>query len=196
MSADLYAKASGTELFDAVSSQTATRIAKVRMLVLDVDGVLTDGGLYYGPDGAMSKRFNVQDGLGINLARFCGIRVAVITGQDQPCVAARLQYLGIEDYYPGFMSKCESYETVRQKYGLSHEETAFVGDDWIDLPVMHRVGAPFAVSNAQPEVKAAALYTTCAHGGNGAVREIVRLILHSQGQLDQAFSAWMEQLNL
>ena len=192
MSVDTY-KASGTERFAALSDEIRERIARVRLLILDVDGVLTDGGLYYGPEGTMSKRFNVQDGIGISLAKYSGIRLAVITGQDQPAVAARLRDLGIDDYFPGFISKCKSYETVRRQCGLKPEEVAFLGDDWIDLPVMGLVGVPLSVCNAQPEVKDLALYVTEAHGGHGAVREAVRLVLYCKGQLDQAFQAWMER---
>lgn len=192
MSADTY-KASGTERFAALPEAMRKRIARVKLLILDVDGVLTDGGLYYGPDGTMSKRFNVQDGIGISLAKHSGLRLAVITGHDQPAVAARLKDLGLDDYFPGFINKCESYETVRRQCALDPGEVAFLGDDWIDLPVMGLVGVPLSVHNAQPEVKDAALYVTDARGGHGAVRETVRLILYCKGQLDQAFQTWMER---
>lgn len=192
MAAERYA-ASDTGMFAALPTETRERVAKVRLLILDVDGVLTDGGLYYGPDGTVSKRFNVQDGIGISLARHGGIRVGVITGQDQPSVAARLAHLGIDDYFCGPIPKCTSYETLRERCGLLREEVAFLGDDWIDLPVMRVVGAPLAVANAQPEVRDAALYVTHARGGHGAVREAVRLILYCKGHLDRAFNTWMER---
>lgn len=183
----------GTEAFAALSEEARGKLAAVKLLILDVDGVLTDGGLYYDAEGKVSKRFNVHDGLGIGLARRSGMHVAVITGQDSPAVAARIRALGIEDYFPGFIDKRESYGKVRQKYGLSREEVAYLGDDWVDLPVMHAVGAPLAVANAQPEVMAAALYVTRAHGGHGAVREAIRLLFHCKGQLEAVYAAWMEK---
>lgn len=186
-------KAGGTELFKGLSQKSLARLARVKLMILDVDGVLTDGGLYYGADGTVSKRFNVLDGLGITIARQHGLRFAVITGQDQASVAARLNDLKLDSYYPGCIDKRASYEAVRQQHGLEAEEVAFLGDDWVDLPVMVRVGGPLAVANAQPEVKDAALYVTQACGGHGAVREALRLIHYSKGQLDAVFTAWMEQ---
>lgn len=192
MSAELE-KFPGTADFEALPQTLRERLAAVKLLILDVDGVLTDGGLYYGADGTVAKRFNVHDGLGIGLAKRNGLHIAVITGQDQPAVHERMKVLGIDDYFAGYMSKRKSYEILREKYGLSSEQVAFLGDDWIDLPVMTVIGAPLAVANAQPEVKAAAIYVTRATGGNGAVREVIRLILHSKGQLEHIFAAWMEK---
>ena len=187
--------ASDTARFDALPLAIRERISRVKLCVLDVDGVLTDGGLYYGPDGGVTKRFNVQDGLGITIARKSGfLRFAVITGMDKPAVAARLADLGLEeDYFPGFLDKRESFETIRIKHGLAREEVAFIGDDWIDIPVLKLAGVPLTVANAQPEVKAACLYVTEAGGGNGAVREAIRLILHCKGQLAQVFDARMKR---
>lgn len=181
--------------FAALPQDVRDRIAKVKICVLDVDGVLTDGGLYYSPDGGVAKRFHVHDGLGIEIALKSGLlRFAVITGMEKTAVAMRLRDLGIEDdYYPGFKDKRESFEAIRCRYDLSWDEMAFVGDDWIDLPVLKLAGVPLSVGNAQPEVKAVALYVTEATGGNGAVREVIRLILHCKGQLDQVFDAWMKR---
>lgn len=182
------------ERFAALSEETRRRIAGVKLLILDVDGVLTDGGLYYNPDGTVTKRFHVQDGFGIAQAREFGLfRVAVITGHDHPAVAARMRQLHIDEYFPGFNDKRECFETVRTRHYLACEEVAFLGDDWIDIPVMMRAGVPLAVGNAQPEVKASAVYVTRAHGGGGAVREAVRLILHCKGQLDRVFETWLKR---
>ncbi len=180
--------------FAALPEAVRERIAKVSLLILDVDGVLTDGGLLYVPDGSVAKHFDVQDGLAVTIARQTGaLRFAVITGQDHPSVAARMRDLHLDDYFPGFIDKRESYETVRKRYALAREEVAFLGDDWIDIPVMRAVGVPLAVANAQPETRAEALYVTRARGGHGAVREIFRLILYCKGQLDQVFDAWMKR---
>ena len=186
-------KASGTEIFAGVPENVRERIARVKLLILDVDGVMTDGGLYYCGDGSVTKRFHVHDGVGIGLARRCGIRVAVITGQDKPAVAQRMRDLHIDDYFPGFIDKRKSYETVRERCNVLPEEVAFLGDDWIDLSVMTRVGVPLAVANAQPEVADVALYVTRTPGGSGAVHEAVRLILYCKGELDKAFAAAMER---
>lgn len=181
--------------FATLPRDVRDRIAGVKLCILDVDGVLTDGGLYYGPDGGVIKRFNVQDGLGVHIARQSGLlRFAVITGMDKPCVAARIHDMGLEeDYYPGCLDKREHFEAVRARYCCTRNETAFIGDDWIDLPVLKLAGVPLSVANAQPEVKAAALYVTAASGGNGAVREALRLILYCKGQLDQVFTDWMKR---
>ena len=181
------------DAFSSLPGDIRARIAEVKLLILDVDGVLTDGGLYYGTDGNVTKRFDVQDGLGISVARNFGLKTAVITGQDQPCVAARLRDLKVDDYFPGFIDKRESYATVKERHGLRKEEVAFLGDDWIDIPVMRAVGVPLAVANARPETKKEALYVTHASGGRGAVREAIRLIFHCRNQLDQVFAAWMER---
>ena len=178
--------------FGPVSSEVLQRLARVKLLILDVDGVMTDGGLYFDAEGRVLKRFHVQDGLGIDIARKHGIVSAVITGQDVPAVAARMRQLGIEDYYPGSGDKRESYALCRAKHGFAPEEVAFLGDDWIDLPVLNTVGVPLAVANARPEVKAAALYVTSTPGGHGAVREVIDLLLHSRGKLEVALAAWLD----
>lgn len=181
------------EVFSALPEDIRAKIADVKLLILDVDGVLTDGGLYYATDGSVTKRFDVQDGLGITAARKFGLKTAVITGQNQPCVAARLRDLKVDDYFAGFIDKRESCAALKERHGLRKEEIAFLGDDWIDIPVMRAVGVPLAVANARPETKREALYVTEASGGRGAVREAIRLIFHCRNQLDQVFNAWMEQ---
>ncbi len=162
----------------------------IRLLVLDVDGVLTDGGLYYDLQNQVMKRFDVQDGLGIKIAQTVGIVVAVITGLVSSCVAARVSDLGICDYYAGFLDKRVCLEEIRQKYQLEWQQVAYLGDDWVDLSVMQMVGLPLAVANAQPEVKNIASYITTAQGGQGAVREVIRHLLMAQGKYDAVLAAW------
>ena len=164
--------------------------ADICLLVLDVDGVLTDGGLYYDLRNQIMKRFDVQDGLGIKIAQGAGIRIAVITGLKSQAVEARIRDLGIEDYYAGFHDKRDSLEEIRQRYGLTWNQIAYLGDDWVDLSVMAKVGLPLAVANAQPEVKKIASYVTTARGGQGAVREIIRHLLMAQGKYDAVLAAW------
>ncbi|MDL2316110.1 HAD hydrolase family protein [Desulfovibrio sp. OttesenSCG-928-A18] len=162
----------------------------IRMLVLDVDGVLTDGGLYYDLQNQVMKRFDVQDGLGIKIAQRAGIGIAVITGLDSPAVAARVRDLGISDYYAGFLDKRACLEEIRARHNLQWEQMAYLGDDWVDLSVMDMVGLPMAVANAQPEVKNIANYITTAKGGQGAVREVIRHLLMAQGKYDAVLAAW------
>jgi 3-deoxy-D-manno-octulosonate 8-phosphate phosphatase (KDO 8-P phosphatase) len=164
--------------------------ADIRMLVLDVDGVLTDGGLYYDLQNKVVKRFDVQDGLGIKIAQKAGIRVAVITGLESPVVEARVRDLGITDYYSGFLDKRACLEEIRERHQLRWEQMAYLGDDWVDLSVMDMVGLPLAVANAQPEVKDIAGYVTTAKGGQGAVREIIRHLLMAQGKYEAVLAAW------
>lgn len=166
------------------------RARAVKLLVLDVDGVLTDGGLYYDAEGNVLKRFDVQDGLGIKVAQGVGITVAVITGLDMPCVNQRMKALGISDYYAGFLDKVDCLDTIRKKYNLQWHEMAYLGDDWVDLPPMAHVGLPMAVANALPEVKAKAAFITVAQGGHGAVREAIQFILTCRGLLDEAMARW------
>lgn len=164
--------------------------ANIKMLVLDVDGVLTDAGLYYGPEGCELKRFNAQDGLGIKMLLRLGIQVGVITGLKSKAVAARMKDLGITDYAEGIDHKLLVLDSMRAKYNLSWGEIAYVGDDWIDLVPFSKVGLAIAVANAQPEVKDCASYTTKACGGDGAVREVARLILLAQGKISKALEHW------
>lgn len=154
--------------------------ARIKMLVLDVDGVLTDAGVYYGPSGCEFKRFNTQDGLGLKLLLRAGIQVGVITAAKSKAVAARMKDLGIIDYAEGIDKKLPVLDSMRTKYNLAWDEIAYVGDDWVDLGPLKKVGLPVAVANAQPEVKDCASYITEARGGDGAVREVAKLILTAQ----------------
>ncbi len=168
------------------------RAAKVRMLVLDVDGVLTDGGLYYDQDGRILKRFNVQDGLGIKLAQRAGIAIGVISGLNSRAVATRVNELGIEYYYPGHHHKIPVLREISEKSGISFGEMAYMGDDWVDVGPMEVVGLPMAVANAQPEIMDLALWTSTQSGGHGAVREAIRFILESQQSLDRLWRTWAD----
>ena len=128
----------------------------IRLLVLDVDGVMTDGGLYYDANGLVMKRFHVLDGIGIRLAKTAGIEVAVLSGMDVPCVVRRLEVLGVTEYHGGADNKCTILNGMRKRMSLEWQEIAYLGDDWVDLAPMSRVGLPAAVANAMPDVKNAA----------------------------------------
>ena len=154
--------------------------ASVRFLVLDVDGVCTDGKLYFQENGHPVKCFNAQDGIGIKTAMLAGIGIGIITGRNDPCVLARMSQLGVTEYHAGFESKLPKLEAIRKKYGLKPEEMAYMGDDWIDLDPMRTVGMPIAVANAVAQVKKEARYITAARGGEGAVREAIEFFLNAR----------------
>lgn len=164
--------------------------AGVRLLILDVDGVLTDGGLYYDPDGRVTKRFNVQDGLGIKIAQSFGLDIAVITGLNHGAVEKRVRELGIAEYHAGHVDKVPLLDEIRGRLGLERGEIAYLGDDWVDAGVMRAVGLPMAVSNAQPEILALAKWVSTRSGGHGAVREAVMFLLRCRGQYDAAWEKW------
>ena len=163
---------------------------EIRLLVLDVDGVMTDGGLYYDASGLVIKRFHVHDGIGIRLAKSAGIEIAVISGMDVPCVVKRLQELGVTEYHGGHDNKATILDEVRKRLGLEWRHIAYLGDDWVDLAPMSRVGLPVAVANALPDVKEMARLVLQKEGGNGAVRELVDLLLTCQGKKDTMLEEW------
>jgi len=164
--------------------------AKVRILFLDVDGVLTDGGLYYDVEGRIMKRFDVKDGLGIKTAQKAGLEIVVLTGLDHAGVAERVRELGITEYVAGRHRKSPLVEDVLARRGLTPEEAAYLGDDWVDAGPMGLVGLPMAVADAVPEIKALARYTTTRPGGRGAVREAIAFILSAQGRYAGLFAHW------
>ena len=162
----------------------------IRMLVCDVDGVLTDGGLYYDDQGRISKRFDVQDGFGIKLAQTAGLEVGIITGLESEAVRARIAELGVREYYAGRKNKIDLLQDVCGRNGFQLEHIAYMGDDWVDAPPLSRVGLPMAVANAQPEIKGLAAWVSSRQGGHGAVREAVRFILQVQNKLESAWQRW------
>jgi len=169
----------------------AFELAKsIKLLVLDVDGVLTDGGLYYGDDGIAMKRFNVQDGLGIKLAQSVGLEIGVVTGLNQKPVEKRVTELGIKYYYAGKHEKTPLLEEMCDTFGIDPSEAAFMGDDWIDLGPMNRAGLALSVPNAMPEVLEIADWVATREGGHGAVREAIGFILQAQGLLDKVLKQW------
>ena len=182
----------GTPPNPAVPHPSLESLARaIRLLVLDVDGVMTDGGLYYDASGLAFKRFHVHDGIGIRLARAAGIEVAVLSGMEAPCVVRRLEVLGITEYHGGTDNKATRLNSIRERLGLNWSEIAYLGDDWVDLAPMLRVGLPAAVANAVPEVREIARFITVKEGGNGAVREFVDMLLRCQGQRDILLEHWM-----
>lgn len=158
-----------------------SRIRPIRLMIFDVDGVLTDGRIVYHDDGSEIKVFDVQDGHGIKLLQRCGLEVALITGRFCRAVEHRAAALGITRVYQDSHRKVEAYEKILHETGLSDEQAGFMGDDLIDIPVMRRVGFAVAVPNASPHVMPYAHFVTRAGGGRGACREVCEMILEVQG---------------
>ena len=151
--------------------------ARIRLAVFDVDGVFTDGRLYYGADGVELKAFHTRDGHGIKELKRAGIQVAVISGRRSEAVTRRMQELGVTHVFQGCNDKLPVFEQLLEQLGIAAEDTACIGDDTPDLPLIQRAGLGIAVSDAHPMVRAAAQFTTRAGGGHGAVREVCDLIL-------------------
>jgi 3-deoxy-D-manno-octulosonate 8-phosphate phosphatase (KDO 8-P phosphatase) len=167
-----------------VSADVLKRAAKIQLILMDVDGVLTDGTIHFapGPDGCMAetKGFNSQDGLGFHFCNGVGIKTGVISGRDSMAVVERARMLKMTYVYQGLLAKEETYDSILADAKLSSDQVAFIGDDFTDAPLMQRSGLGVAVANARPEVKAVAHMVTEARGGDGAVREVIEVILKSQ----------------
>ncbi len=166
----------------AFSPEILLPAQNVRVAFFDVDGVLTDGGLYFSESGETLKRFNTLDGHGLKLLQQAGITPAVVTGRDSAPLRLRLQALGIEHAVFGTEDKRPAAEGILATLGLDWSQAAAMGDDWPDLPMMRRSAFACAPINAQAEVLAAAHYVTRSQGGNGAVRELCDLLLVASGR--------------
>lgn len=170
-----------------VNTATVDAVARaqaIRMLVLDVDGTMTDGRIYMGPDGEACKAFSVHDGFGLNLLRQAGLKLAILTGRQSRIVERRAAELKFDRVAQGIEDKAEALATLAGSFGLAESELAFMGDDWPDLVAMRRAGLALAVADAAPEVRAAAHWVARAAGGSGAVREFAHWWLASTGRLD------------
>ncbi len=166
-------------------------LAPVTTLLLDVDGVLTDGSIVYSDQGDEIKTFSVRDGLGIRLLMDAGLTVGIVTGRRSGALLSRCRNLGIDLIFDGVTDKKKLIEQWLQDTGLSAQSLAFAGDDLPDIKLMKTVGFPFAVANADPLVKEAARYVTEASGGNGAVREICELILIAKNLWEQTVERFL-----
>lgn len=153
---------------------------RIKMLLLDVDGVMTDGGLYYTAGGAEMKRFHAHDGYGVVRAHEQGLKLGIISGRSSPVVAARAKVLKIDEVHQDAMDKVSVMRDIQSRHGLRDDEFAFIGDDLFDLPLLRIVGLSAAPPNAQPAVRSCVDYVTRAAGGNGAVREMIEVILKAR----------------
>jgi len=170
------------------------KLAGIKVLVLDVDGVLTDGGMIYGAGDEQVKIFHAQDGLGIRLAREAELEVVIVTGNSSAAIQRRANDLDLPSIYQGAKHKAKAVQDICRQWSVSPEQVGFIGDDLNDVPAFDTGCVCFAVANAVEEVKARADYITSKHGGHGAVREVIELILKAKGQWEEAVRAFLELL--
>ena len=168
-----------------------TKATRVKLVIFDVDGVLTDGSLYFGHDGREYKVFHSRDGHGMKMLRQSGVEVGIITARSSQAVAHRMANLGIEHVYQGQVEKLPAYEKLKKTLGLEDDEVAYVGDDVIDLPIMMRIGFSVAVADAHNEVVKRSDWQTSLPGGRGAAREVCELIMKAKGSYDSALATYL-----
>ena len=170
----------------------ASRLKLIRLVAFDVDGVMTDGGLYYSDSGEEFKRFNSLDGQGVKMLKASGVEIAIITGRTSRCVEARAKNLGIKHVYQGVENKLEAMVDVLDKLKLTRDAAAYMGDDVVDLTVMRHVGLSISVPESPQLVRKHSGYVTQRSGGQGAVREVCELIMSAQGTLDAQSAPYLQ----
>ena len=164
--------------------ENTERAKKIRILVLDIDGVLTDGRIIYGNYGDELKNFDVNDGMGIFMVKRAGIKCVILTAKASPVVSRRAKELRVDKLYQNFHYKIEALKKIQKKFKVKNEEICFVGDDVIDIPVLKRIGLAVCPPNAMEEVKPFAHFITEKRGGRGAVREVCNFLLKAQDKWD------------
>jgi 3-deoxy-D-manno-octulosonate 8-phosphate phosphatase (KDO 8-P phosphatase) len=174
------------------SDEVTARASKIKLLILDCDGVLTDGRIYMLPDGDETKSFDVKDGHAIVMLQRAGIKVGIISGRKSSVVRARAKELGIAHLHEMAWVKTESYEKMLAEEGLSDEQICYVGDDVVDIPLLRRVGLAVSVADAVEESKQFSHLVTARAGGRGAVREVIELIMKAQDKWGEAMSRYVE----
>jgi len=165
------------------------KIQHIKMFLMDVDGVMTDGGLILGSGGMEFRRFHVHDGMGITLAKAAGLLVGILTSKDSEAVRRRAEDLGMDEIQMGLVHKEKGFQAILIKYGLKDEEIAYMGDDILDIPILKRAGLSICVANGAEEAKRVSLYVTQKKGGEGAVREVVEMLLSGLGRKEKAISS-------
>lgn len=164
---------------------------KIRLIIFDVDGVLTDGSLFLGDDGQEYKAFNSRDGHGMKMLQHTGVEIGIITGRSSKVVSLRMQSLGVRHVFQGQLEKLPAYEKLKQDLGLEDGEIGYVGDDVVDLPIMRRVGLAIAVQDAHRLVKQHAHWQTPSEGGRGAARDVCELVMEAQENLESALQGYL-----
>jgi 3-deoxy-D-manno-octulosonate 8-phosphate phosphatase (KDO 8-P phosphatase) len=173
----------------SVSLSATERASRVKMMIFDVDGVLTDGGLLFTAEGDTMKAFHSMDGHGMKLLREAGIETAIITGRKSGIVAVRAKEMNVAHLYQGVQDKPAAFADLLAKTGLTAQECGYMGDDWVDLAVMLKAGFAAAPANSHPEVIARAHWVSEARGGHGAAREVVDTLLRAQHKYDALLAA-------
>jgi 3-deoxy-D-manno-octulosonate 8-phosphate phosphatase (KDO 8-P phosphatase) len=179
-------------MFKTLDKDILNRAEQIELAIFDVDGVLTNGGLILGENGNEYKAFHSRDGLGLVMLRDSGCQIAVISGRTSNIVSERMAALGIESVYQGQNDKGKALEDLLDKLNIDAQATAYVGDDFIDLPAMRRVGLAIAVADAHPLVIEHAHWITKGKGGHGAAREVCELIMHARGTLDSQIQQFLD----
>lgn len=164
---------------------------QIKLVIFDVDGVLTDGSLFLGDDGQEYKAFHAKDGLGMKLLQASGVEIGIITARTSKVVEHRMHSLDIKHVYQGCLDKSQAFDELLAKQGLKHEQVAYVGDDVIDLPVMRKAGLAIAVQDAHPLAKQHAHWQTPHNGGRGAARDVCELIMEAQGTLQAQWDRFL-----
>lgn len=168
------------------------KAAQIKLIIFDVDGVLTDGSLFIGDDGEEYKAFHSRDGHGMKMLRATGVEIGIITGRTSNVVRHRMESLGIHHVYQGQLEKLPAFQQLTSKLGIDPQQVAYVGDDVVDLPILTRVGLAVAVADAHPLVKRHAHWITPCGGGQGAARDICELIMEAQGTLDASLQHYLQ----
>lgn len=174
------------------SKEVEERAKRIKVVIFDVDGVMTNGGLILGDDGLEYKAFHSQDGLGMKILKATGVHMALITGRTSNVVVKRAENTGVMRFHQGVEDKLEAFHELLKEFGISAEESAFMGDDVVDLPPMRRCGLALTVPHAMPLVKQYAHYTTERHAGHGAVREVCELIMKAQGTFEGQMAQYLK----
>ncbi len=167
------------------------RAKEIKLLLLDVDGVLTDGSITYNDEGIEQKTFNAKDGFGLNLLRQAGVEVGIITARSSKALIRRCQDLKIDHLHQGKRHKVEVYKSMLADLHLQPNQVAYVGDDWLDLPMFGQVGFAITVADGMPELQEVAHYTTKGFGGHGAVREVCDLIIDAKGKYEELLAGYL-----
>ncbi len=168
------------------------RAAQIKLVIFDVDGVLTDGSLFLGDDGLEDKAFNSRDGHGMKMLQQSGVTVAIITGRTSKVVEYRMQSLGVEHVYQGQLDKRQAFAELLKKLNVDANEVAYVGDDVVDLPVMSKVGLAIAVQDAHSMVLKHAHWQTPSCGGRGAGRDVCEMLMEARGVLQEKLDSYLQ----
>ncbi len=174
-----------------MSDEIKERAKKIKLVLMDVDGVMTDGKIVFASNGVEAKQFDAKDGVGIKLAQRVGIKIGLITGRTSEAVSRRAQELDIEEVHQGQRQKIIVYDEILKRLSLKDEDICFIGDDVVDIPIMKRVGLPVAVADAHTDILPFAIYRTSCRGGQGAIREVIDIVIRAQGKWEEMMKRYL-----